>query len=672
MNHACIKAGLGVLAAAWLAAAPPAMAGPAAETALQTETVLISARGRPASQSDTPGGVGVATSAEIALAPKASLADALAQIPGVTASGDSAWGRDVSIRGLGGASVVVLVDGKRLNTATDINARLGFINPMDVERVEVLKGPVSSLYGSGSTGGVINIITRKGSFAKQAGLHGRASLGGVSNPAGVDAYGNVHYDAPDLWLLASVGARDHDDTRAGDDQRIPNSQFRDEQGRVAGAFKLGRKLTTEFQVLQTEAHDVGIPGGPGTLPAAARVTYPRTSSTLASLDASLDVGGEVVKEVLASLYVNRNQRRVLVDQNGVPAIREIRPGADHQTVGGKLQTSLEAGDHAVVAGVDAWTWHMESWRYRYLATGRVLSDFPVPDTRQTSMGVFAEDDWRLGNALTLNLGARLDLMQTRNEAGNGFAAATQDDTGWNVHAGLTWRPAKAWSHTLLAASSYRAADILERFKLIDLGGGQQLKGDPDLKPETSLFLEYGLHYQAGAVGADLRAFANTIYDYISQKRQSPTLLVMHNVGEARLYGAELEAHWRVAQAWTLFASLAGLEGRDESADEPLPAIAPVSGQAGVTWELGSCWARLDTRWALEQDQTPSGVPPVDGYATLNAAFRYRLPMAGLKHELLLTVDNILDESYENYLANSRGIELREPGIAAALTYTVEF
>jgi hemoglobin/transferrin/lactoferrin receptor protein len=227
--------------------------------------IVISARGRPVSQSETPGGVGVATEEDIALTAKASIADALALNPGVTISGDSTWGRDISIRGLGGTSVVVLIDGKRLNTATDINARLGFINPLDVERVEVLKGPVSSLYGSGSTGGVINIITRKGRFTQQEGLHGRASLSGVSNPAGVDAYGNLRYEAQDLWLLAAVGARSHDDTRAGNDERIPNSQYRDEQGRVAGAFKLGRKLTTEFQVMQTEAHEVGIPGGPGTL-----------------------------------------------------------------------------------------------------------------------------------------------------------------------------------------------------------------------------------------------------------------------------------------------------------------------------------------------------------------------------------------------------------------------
>ena len=110
---------------------------------------------------------------------------------------------------MSGTSVVVLIDGKRINTATDINARLGLINPMDVERVEVLKGPVSALYGSGSTGGVINIITHKGKFTKDPGYHGRLGFSATTNGAGVDTYGNVHYDSEDLWLFASSAMRDH-------------------------------------------------------------------------------------------------------------------------------------------------------------------------------------------------------------------------------------------------------------------------------------------------------------------------------------------------------------------------------------------------------------------------------------------------------------------------------
>ncbi|ADK84566.1 TonB-dependent receptor plug [Desulfarculus baarsii DSM 2075] len=637
----------------------------------QLDPIIVTARGRASQLSATPGGAAVADSDEIALHPKASAAYALEDIPGLSLTGDSVWGRDIAIRGLTGNSVVVLVDGHRINSAIDMNARLSFVNAMDIERIEVLKGPVSSLYGSGSTGGVVNIITRKGAFSDKCQAHGRVSLAASSNPQGGDAYASAHFDSPSLWLFASAAGQDHDDLRGGDDERIANSQFRDGQGRVASGFKLGQ-LTTQVQVMRMEANDVGLPGGPSTLPAVARVSYPRTSSTLASLDLTWDREGQALGQVAGSIYINQNERRVRVDRTGNAAVSAIEPGADHETLGGQLRANLDLGAHAIVGGVDAWQWTMDSWRRRFLTVGRVLYDNPVPHAVQTSAGVFAEDDWTLSDAFTLNLGARLDRLQTKNDAGNGFASGDESDLGWNVHAGLTHKISQAWSQTAIIASSYRAADVLERYKYIDLGGGQVLYGNPDLNPETSLFGEYGLHYQAKPFKGDLRLFANQLHDYISQKRISATRLEMCNVGQARIFGAELEGRLDLGHGLALFANATALDGRDENADEPLRYIAPISGMAGVDFVTGPFWARLDTRWALDQNETPADVEETGGYATLNLAGRYRFAALGLNHELLLTVDNILDTRYESYLSNARGIELLEPGVAAALTYTLEF
>lgn len=644
----------------------------AGEDPITFDPLVVSARGRAASITQTPGGVAVVESDDFSEAPQISVADILADVPGISVSGDSLWGRDVSIRGLTGTSIIVLIDGKRINTATDINARLGLINTKDIERVEVLKGPVSSLYGSGSTGGVINIITRKGAFTEKEEVHGRLSQSGATNPAGYDGYGNLHYDSKRLWLFGSGAFRGFNDFDAGGDLRIPNSGFSDWQGRAAAGIKVAEDLTLELQGLRMEAKDVGLPGGPSTLPSLARVTLPKTINQLYSIDAVKEHKGTFFRELQASLYYNSIERRVLVDRLGAMPVREIRPKADHETIGGKAQGLFQAGDHHIVSGLDGWSWNMESARYRFLANGNVLSDTPVPEARQTSVGVFAEDDWKISNAFTLNLGARLDRIETSNKAGNGFPKRDKNNTGWNVHAGLTWRMNPEWSQSLIGASSYRAADILERFKLIDLGGGHQLKGNPDLDPEKTLYGEYGLHYRGKNLRGDLRLFVNDIDDFITEERVSPTLSVMSNAGKAYIYGSELEGRVRITGNWTFFATVTALKGRDETRKEPLRGIAPVSGTTGVEYTGKQWWARLDSRWALRQSDTPEDVATTAGYAILNSGAGVNFKTAGLTHEIALVLNNMLDARYRNYLANSRGITLYEPGFSAMLTHTLTF
>ncbi len=644
----------------------------AAET-FTLDPVIISARGRASSVKLNPGGTAVVESEAISEGTKISVADVLSSVPGITVSGDSLWGRDVSIRGLSGTSVIVLIDGKRINTSTDINARLGLINTKDIERVEVLKGPVSSLYGSGSTGGIINIITRKGSFTKEPEFQGRLSQSLSSNPSGYDGYANLNHSSDNFWLSGSAGYRNFDDYQAGGSHDIPNSSFTDRQGRVAAGLKATPDLTLEMQFMRLEAADVGIPGGPSTLPRAARVRYPRTAQTIASLDANLKTGTSFLRELQAALYYNTIERRVLVDEIGpLSPISMILPEADHQTHGGKVQGLFQAGDHALVCGLDAWSWGIESKRSRFLKNGNVLIDAAVPKSRQTSIGFFAEDDWKISSDWTINTGVRADFITTSNKAGNGFPESNRENFGWNVHAGLTWQMNPQWSQSLLLASSYRAADILERFKLIDLGGGQVVRGNPGLDTEKSLFAEYGLHYRSSLFRGDLRTFYNNILDYVVEQRVSPTVLVMSNVGRALLYGAELEGRLRFADDWTMFASVAAIVGRDEIKKEPLPKIPPVSGKIGLEYAVAGWWARVESLWAAAQSETPAGVAGTSGYALLNAGAGHMFKTGRIQHETSLLLNNIFNARHRNHLANSRGIVLYEPGFSAMLTHTISF
>jgi len=645
---------------------------------IDLDNLAVTARGYETPLSQTPGGTGVVTEDDIFRAKKDSIADALADLPGINTSGDSQWGRDVSIRGMSGTSVVVLIDGKRINTATDINARLGLINPMDVERVEVLKGPVSALYGSGSTGGVINIITRKGHFSDDPGYHGRAAVSATTNGAGADTYGNIHYDGKDVWLLASGGMRDHTNFSDGAGNDVRNSKFQDGQIRLAGGFKPTDRLTIELSALRTDATNVGIPGGPSTLPSTGRVTYPRTTNTLISADATLDVGGDLLKQVSASLYYNLIERRVRVDElPSAQANLYLEPAANHATVGGGLQGQFESGDHVVVTGFDGWSWTMESLRRQYRKTGAVVEDKPTPDARQTSLGVYAEDTYALAPAWTLNFGGRFDHLHTRNAdnttaTGGTFQAGEDDDVGWNLHAGATWEMGGPWTQTVLLGSSYRAADLLERFKYINLSSSVVLWGNPDLKPETTLFGEWGLSYRTDTVQSGVRVFANKIYDYITEKEVSATRREMTNVGEARILGIELDGRWTFVRDWNLHGDVTALDGRDETADQPLRYISPVVGKVGLGYERDGWFASVDERFAAPQTRTPTGVAHVGGHATTHVAGGYAFEIGQTRHKVALALDNLFDAQYDDYLTNARGYSYAEPGFAATVSYSVEF
>ncbi|MCK7522972.1 MAG: TonB-dependent receptor plug domain-containing protein [Ignavibacteriales bacterium] len=87
------------------------------------------------------------------------------------------WGTDINIRGLSRQNVVTLVDGNRVETAANHAAGLSLIDMFDIQRIEVIKGGVSSLYGTGATGGVVNVMTKSPSYTDDLYLSGTLSSG---------------------------------------------------------------------------------------------------------------------------------------------------------------------------------------------------------------------------------------------------------------------------------------------------------------------------------------------------------------------------------------------------------------------------------------------------------------------------------------------------------------
>jgi len=639
------------------------------------DEVLVTARGIAAPASKTPGGVGVVMSADIRETGPASIAEAMARIPGVSKSGDSPWSSDVNIRGLGRDSVVVLIDGVRMNMTTDINGRLGVVNQNDIERIEVLKGPVSALYGSGSTGGVVNIITKKGKFTPRQELHGEADTTYSTNPQGPNLYGNLSYSDERYWLLGSGGWREGASSFDGRGEKMRNTQFEDWQGKLAGAFKWSDEHTTQVQYQHMNGSQIGVPGGnSGGLPGNADLTLRENNRRFVQLAHSFTPKNSVLKESSLDLswqYITRYPR---LDNYTSGTVAWQQPSGTHETVTGKWKNVLNLGDHTLVAGAEASNWDMRSRAQVMSTAGVVTNAMPVPDASQFVSSAFAEDDWRLAPNWTLNLGGRVDAVHITNGGGTPVSKSggEKNDNNWGGHAGLTWDFSDPWSATVLAATSYRTPNILELYKRINLTGGMIEKGNPDLKPEESRFFEVGLHRVGESLRLHASAYANFLNNYISRELTAVKTYTMNNIGTAEIYGLEQSVEWDFAKGWMAYANAAYTQGRDETRGTWLGFIAPLSGLAGVRQTIGPWWWAAETQAAAEQNNvTPTGKRS-KSWVVLNARTGYNLEADGLKHEFTLGVNNLTNASYTNYMATSRGLEYREPGMNAYANWHVSF
>lgn len=161
----------------------------------QLSTIVVSAAGFEQDIKNAPASISVVTKEDIEKKNATSIADLLADVPGIDVRNGvgKTGGLNVSMRGMGADDTLILIDGRRQTTSTDVTPNgfgetsTGFIPPLSaIERIEVIRGPMSTLYGSDAMGGVINIITKK-----------------VSNEwnGNVTVSGNVmeHKDEADSW-----------------------------------------------------------------------------------------------------------------------------------------------------------------------------------------------------------------------------------------------------------------------------------------------------------------------------------------------------------------------------------------------------------------------------------------------------------------------------------------
>ncbi|QKV17237.1 TonB-dependent receptor domain-containing protein [Oricola thermophila] len=543
-------------------AASSALAGPPAalaqETAEQLPVLVITASGSEIDLRDVPASVTVISEEEIEDMPAQDVRDLLSRVEGITLA-RSGNANKVQIRGLGERYTLFMVDGKRVNSAPNLFRGNDFDSgwvPLDaIERIEVVRGPMSSLHGSDAIGGVINIITRKDYDA----WHGSVTteFTAQEDPDAGD-YGRVGFHASGP-IAENLGLRIY----GAWDRRNPDNPTINPDSSLDG-----------FLLSDNKFIDV-------------------TGSWMPDAFNTLELNYDFSRRVHNDVPMNRHAgsfRHVGEYDFGTTEVSlwgdRIRNEYGHGNKLGEDQpnTAYNAGaDGKVVLPVEFWTEQTltigSSYRYQQIDDDYVLTGGGDPTSSVWQGAIFFEDELRITDDFLLTVGNRLDYHEN-------FGAHNSPRIYGVYHLteGLTIKG--GWS------SAFKAPTLLENspnWYQISCGGGCYLAGSDELDPETSRSIEVGIHYEGPAWSAGVTAFRNDIEDMIpfppartSDVSAAPTysnfvgfapggepVFAYENIEEARTQGVEATISVRPHPDWTFTANYTYLDAKNLTIDAPI-------------------------------------------------------------------------------------------------------
>ena len=537
----------------------------------------------------------------------ADLSAALTEQTGIQFDGGHPAGAGVMLQGLSNERVLVLVDGQPLYGRISGTLDLARIPTAIVERVEVVKGPQASLYGSEAMGGVVNVVTRAAGAAPLAGAGRLVAGSGGRLDGGVT--GEMRSGA--ISALADIGRRRSD--------RAP--------GRDAASGALAERFD-------------------GT----ARVLYRRDS--VLGLEAAALVLDERQRWPSAGLYefADNTQLSGRIAADWTPGAHRLRSTL-------YLSEFEHLSRRSSVGRPIAGTGERQSQRLleAEVLYGAALLGQPLDAGVELRQERISSTDGRIeGGARTLWSAepfAQMEVTGGRWSVVPGVRLSYHErwGTAASPRLAVRWRAGETVSLRAGIGRGYRSPDFKELYlRFINDAAGYAVYGNHDLRPERSTNLTAGAEWTGVTLYARGQLFHNDLDDFIETRAEpddgSGLLRFRYaNVGRARTYGAELEAGWILPVA-RLEAGYAWLGTEDRATGRPLLGrpthSARLVATAGTARALRATLSGIYTGpTPMERDDTGAISSERDGFFRLDARLARRLP-AGL--ELSLGADNLFD------------------------------
>lgn len=654
-----------------------------AETSQRLPDLTVTATRSERSAALLPQAVTVLDRAAIEDANATSTPDLLRGATGVYIQKTNLGGGSPFLRGLTGKQVLILVDGVRVNNSFFRSGPHQYLNTLDpetIERIEVLRGPGSVLYGSDALGGVINVVTRPACDAPRI----TGSLVGDTAVAGGAAGLRASHSGDALCLSGGATLRTFDDLNGGGDlgKQAP-SAYHEWSADFAARYALSPKLAIGITQQFLRQHDVP-KTSEVTLGSKARFDYEPQTRSLTVLGADGEFWGfDAAHADVSVAWMEEGERAINCAGTATP-----KPCAPAPTESVEVTEVLTFGTSSVFAKrFDA---HRISIGHEYYGdrygatketrdttTGAVTPGTPgrPDDTRYDSYGLFVQDEWGVSERFELIPGFRYSRFEAKGSGTVGgspqaLSLSTDALTG-TLHGRYALTP--AWNLVGGITQGFRAPNIEDFFPQVDF---TSFEPNTNLGPESSLNYELGLKWSLGHVRGELIGYWSEYEDLIARANTTPQQ--NRNLNEATIRGIEFAIEAQVGAGWLARLNATYTRGDIKPLDPaecggaascPARRTPPLFGDATLRYAPATAWWAEGQLWfADSQDRLNPGdigdarigAGGTPGYAIWNLAAAWT-PTASTR--LQLSLENLTDREWKTH-----GSGLAAPGRSLRLSW----
>lgn len=620
------------------------------ETIILDEIVVTANKSTSSSQVSNPN---VITKEKISESSVINIPTLFLKEPGLSLTGQS-YHAAPSIRGLSRKRVVLLLDGEKVSTERNVGTPGTFIPPQEIERIEILKGPYSVLYGSDAIGGVINIISKN--FKKP---HYLKNFGGTINTTyqsvnnGISGNVSLNGKIKKLLFRFNAGYRTADNYKLPNKDTVQNTEYTEKH--------LGGKIQYMINKLQTITvkgyYSIGEDIGKPAYSTLVNAKHEPDNHYIAGLNYKIKNIGKALINLETNFTVHKHELGVIVNTHK----QELYYIDDKQVYNHKY---LESTDYIIQqnlsfnptknlkiqTGIDLYLRQNINVREHKIVTNyysglflRETNDTLLKNASQNSYGFFLQTELFINKKLFTSGGIRWNPIITNPNS----LQKSQKYSPLSGNIGVLYKINDKLSIKTNIGTAFRAPDIKELYITTNTPGGLNI-GNDSLIPEQSLNLDISAIINTKNIRFELALFRYNIENMIlldwNDNPGNPEG-TFRNIGKGIISGLELSIRQKISKSFSSYLNFTAMQGKDINNNDELPDIPPIQTNLGITFKKKQLSFTLSGRYSAKQTNVSEDDIENEAFFILNFKASWQI-LQNLT--FYSSVSNMLNETYRDH------------------------